>query len=72
MAGLFGGGGQQPSPLPNVPTRSAAEIQASADEQRQRFYGGQGGRALTMLTGGQGASTGSSAVVKLLGDAGHY
>lgn len=68
MAGLFGGGGNaQPQPLPPPPNRSAAEIQEAANAQRQRFYGSQGGRAMTMLTGGQGAASTSSAVVRLLG-----
>jgi hypothetical protein len=72
MSGLFGGGAPRPTPLPPPPNRSSAEIQAAADEQRQKFQGAQGGRALTMLTGGQGVAKGSykSAAVKLLGDVG--
>lgn len=60
-----------PVVVPDVPGRSADEIQAEADRQRRRFYGTQGGRARTMLTGGSGV-TGpiSSAVVKLLGNSG--
>jgi hypothetical protein len=59
----------KPQPLPAVPSRSAQEIQDAAASQRNKFYGAQGGRAMTDLSGG---STGSpmSAVVRLLGEAG--
>jgi hypothetical protein len=57
----------QPKPLPPVPNRSASEIQEEAARQRSRFYGTQGGRAMTMLTGGSGVGDTNSAVTRLLG-----
>lgn len=58
----------KPSPLPAVPSRSAAEIQDAAAAQRKTFYGSQGGRAMTDLSGGSAAPM--SSVVRLLGEAG--
>lgn len=49
-----------PAPEP-VPERSAEETATLAEEQRSRFFRGQGGRAMTMLTGGTGTSGGSAA-----------
>lgn len=68
---MGGGGGGSPAAAPMVPSRSDADLEADAAKQRDRFYGSQGGRAATMLTGGNGVTSGSqSAVVKLLGQVG--
>jgi hypothetical protein len=48
-----------PNPLPPPPDRSSDETAALAAEQRQKAA--KGGRAFTMLTGGQGAGTGAVA-----------
>jgi hypothetical protein len=73
MSALFGGGQQvatpTPTPAPPPPSRSDTEIQAAGAAQRARFWGSQGGRAATELTGGTGADSGS-AVVRLLGNVG--
>lgn len=72
MTGLFGGGKTtKPTPAPPAPNRSNEDLQAEAERERQRFYGSQGGRAMTMFTSGSGVTEPvSSAVVKLLGDVG--
>lgn len=65
MSSMFGGRQQsvmmpvipQPTPAPPPPDRSDAEIAAAAKSQRDKFFGAQGGRAATMLTGGSGTET---------------
>lgn len=68
MANLFKPKIEDKKP-PVLPERSAEEIQMAAAEQRQRFFGSQGGRASAILTGGGGASVGTGAVSKLFGNA---
>lgn len=59
----------RPAPAPEPPPeRSASETSALADEQRGQFFRGQGGRAMTMLTGGTGTE-GGTAVQRFLGGA---
>lgn len=55
-----------PDPAPPPPERTDAETEVLAEEQRSRF--GRGGRASTLLTGGQG-TTGASYAVRTLGGA---
>jgi len=72
MSGLFG----SPTPplMPTVtpspppPSRSSTEIQNAATAQRARFWGSQGGRAMTDLSGGGTESP--SVVSRLLGNVG--
>ncbi|MFN3612659.1 hypothetical protein [Tepidimonas sp.] len=60
-----------PEPLPPPPERSSDEVAAAAERQRKRYYGGQGGRAMNMLTGGLGVpSASTSAAVRMLGGVG--
>lgn len=59
---------QTPDPLPPPPERSDTETAALAEEQRKKMSQ-RGGRAFTMLTGGQGAGTGTSAMSYLGGAA---
>lgn len=56
-----------PDPLPPPPERSSSETQALAETQRRQFFG-RGGRASTMLTGGEGTGGGSQAI-RFLGGA---
>lgn len=70
IQGIFGGGSAKPAAAPPPPDRSSSDVTSEAERQRAQFYSAQGGRALTMLTGGQGASEGTSAVVRLLGGSG--
>jgi len=71
----MGGGGSQPQPVPAPtptpppPERTQAQIQNAGAEQRQRYWGAQGGRTTTMLTSGSGAET-PSTTVRLLGNVG--
>ena len=58
------------SALPDRMLLSAQEVQDAAEGQRRKFFGTQGGRAFTRLTGGSGTGTPQSAVVSLLGQAG--
>lgn len=71
MAGLFSKPKvpevKTPDPLPPAPERSSEETAALAEEQRSRFAR-RAGRASTMLTGGAGADSGSSAI-RFLGGA---
>ena len=57
-----------PDPLPPPPERSDVETSALAEQQRARF-GRNNGRAMTMLTGGGGVESGSSAMRYLGGAA---
>lgn len=50
-----------------TPSRSDAEVQSLAEEQRKRYYSGQGGRGTAMLTGGLGANPGYGSAATLLG-----
>lgn len=50
-----------PDPPPPVPERSSADTAALADAQRREMFT-KGGRAMTMLTGGQGTGGGSGAI----------
>lgn len=59
---------QTPDPLPPAPERTAEETAALAEQQRSRFFS-RGGRSSTSLTGGTGATSGSSAVSFLGGAA---
>lgn len=66
-----------PAPLPPPPApppppeRSEAKTASLAEAQRRRFFGKQGGRAATLLTGSGGVPEGTgSAAVRLLGSVG--
>lgn len=56
-----------PDAPPPAPERSSDEVEQLAAEQRSKFSK-RGGRAFTMLTGGQGAGSGTSAM-RFLGGA---
>lgn len=56
-----------PAPLPPPPTRSDAETQQLADEQRKKYATSKGGRASTFLT--QGGVSDSTSAVRFLGGA---
>lgn len=59
-----------PTPSPPPPDRTSTQVQNAADQQRQRYYGAQGGRSDTMLTSGSGADQPVSSTVRLLGNVG--
>lgn len=60
----------EPTPTPPPPDRTQAQVQQAGAEQRQRYYGAQGGRTTTFLTSGQGADTPATSTVRLLGNVG--
>ena len=72
MAGLFGSPSPPPmpkvTPAPPPPSRTSTEIQNAATAQRARFWGSEGGRAMTDL--GSTNNESPSVVSRLLGSTG--
>lgn len=52
-----------------APTKTTAEVQTLAEQQKKRYTSGEG-RASTLLTSGQGASGGMASAATLLGQVG--
>ena len=61
----FGGGA--PAAIPAPPTRSDAEVQEAALQERRRRANARG-RASSILTSGQGVESAPTAKVRLLGN----
>lgn len=73
MSSMFKAPKQQPAPasaeIIAAPTKTAAEVQTLAEQQKKRYTSGEG-RASTLLTSGQGASGGMASAATLLGQVG--